>query len=545
MRRLSAVCVLVLAIVAGAGMGMVMAEDTGHQQGDLVHACAAEPPGNFSAPATGNETIGWVDGYWYDQPLNLTIGDGLNETELDRLSARTAARIEALRCLSFESLPDVEIVDRETFTNETERQFAAVSESDRQFDDAQFSTMLMIGENATDVRQESQSRGVGGYYDYIDERIVVIAEDPDHLVIDEPILAHELGHALQDQHFQLERYNRSTKDLNRGKLGLIEGDVHRIEHTYVEHCDEGRWNEPCVTQLPGLNTGTFEPPNWGLWVMQYQPYSDGPAFVEHVYGQSGWDGVNALYDRPPRSAAETINPGTEVTVDPENLTVTHPVNTSWELIETNRSVDHNVIGPAGIVGMLIDPVLETHPRPITGAPISAEAFIQGDPDNPYRYDQPVVDGWEGDRLYVYENDSETATVWKTAWNDEYNQSQFRNAYIWLAEHRGGDRVAGKPFTWSFEDHPEFDGAVTIYPDGDRLWVVSGPSVSSLDNVTPHMQPLTTNELASELSFEGLTGDQNNTVRLEDDELSGFGPLLAVLGIIGAAAVGRVIRHQVE
>lgn len=543
MRRLSAVCVLLLAVIAGAGMGLAMAEDPGQQEVGVVHACAADSPENFTAPVTGNETIGWVDGYWYDQPINLTIDDGLNETELDRLSARTAARIEALRCLSFDRVPDVEIVDRETFANETERQFAAVSENDRRFDDAQFGTMLLIGENATEVRQESLSGGVGGYYDYVEERIVVIAEDPDHLVIDEPILAHELGHALQDQHFDLERYNRSTKDLDRGKLGLIEGDVHRIEHTYLEHCDAGTWTEPCVSQLPSTNPSASDPPSWGLWVMQYQPYSDGPAFVEHVYEQSGWEGVNALYDDPPRSAAETIQPDADPSIDPETLTVDHPTNASWELLETNRSVDHNVIGPAGIVGMLIDPVLEVHPRPITGAPISADAFITNDPTDPYEYHQPVVEGWEGDRLYVYDDGSATATVWKTTWNDQYNQSQFRNAYIWLAEHRGGERVPGKPFTWTFDNHSEFDGAVTIYPDEDRLWIISGPTVASLDNVTPHVQPLTTTELASELSLEGIAGDQNETIRLNDDELPGFGPVMAIIAVVMAALAARGRRRR--
>ena len=60
----------------------------------------------------GGDTIGWENGYWYDDPVNVTTSDGLNETELSAVTARTMARVERIRDREFQSTVPVEVISR-------------------------------------------------------------------------------------------------------------------------------------------------------------------------------------------------------------------------------------------------------------------------------------------------------------------------------------------------------------------------------------------------------------------------------------------------
>ena len=86
-RTIALVAVLALALVAAAVPAATSAS-TGavaddHSQPEFIQDCAAEPPDDFDAPADGNGVIGFVDGYWYNQPLEIDVEGGLTEDELD------------------------------------------------------------------------------------------------------------------------------------------------------------------------------------------------------------------------------------------------------------------------------------------------------------------------------------------------------------------------------------------------------------------------------------------------------------------------------
>src|SRR3546814_898086 len=75
--------------------------------------------------------------------------------------------------------------------------------------------------------------GTLAFYDPSDERIQVRGTEV--TVGLQVTLVHELTHALQDQHFDLERLYDDENDNNASTafLGLIEGDAMRIEDAYV------------------------------------------------------------------------------------------------------------------------------------------------------------------------------------------------------------------------------------------------------------------------------------------------------------------------
>ncbi len=438
-----------------------------------IHECAPTPPEDFEPPDDGIETIGWVDGYWYNEPLDIESDSNLSEAELEAVTARTAARVEAMRCLTFEETPPVEIITRAEFETETESQFGAVTDDERLFENAKLETVLLVGseEDAFEVRQAVQGASVAGYYDFEREEIVIVADD--ELSIDEPILAHELGHALQDQAFDLGQYERNTTDRNAGKLGVIEGDIHRLEHRYLEACQNDEWGEDCVTDTA---SGSL-PPNRGLFVLEFQPYSDGPAFVDSVYADGGWEAVDGLYTDLPQSALSTIQPETYEAVDLESPTVEDQSTDAFERLTADGEYD--VIGPAGLAATLAATAYNGDDGVIARQAVENPA----DADSPYNYDHPETEGWRGDRLYAYhDGENRTGTVWQLAWEDAAAAENFAVAYRELIAYHGGEEVEAYDGVYHFDDGSEFEKVLTIAQDEDQLLIVTAPTVEELPDV---------------------------------------------------------------
>jgi len=62
-----------------------------------------------------------------------------------------------------------------------------------------------------------------GYYSPSRGEIVVVSESETPRLDGEGTLAHELVHALQDQHFDLAADPVRTRDAHQGRNGLVEG----------------------------------------------------------------------------------------------------------------------------------------------------------------------------------------------------------------------------------------------------------------------------------------------------------------------------------
>ncbi|HKL30417.1 MAG TPA: hypothetical protein VJ898_14260, partial [Natrialbaceae archaeon] len=61
----------------------------------ISNASSAAPPD------PDEDVIGWENGYWYDESIDVDQSDGLSDAELDRFVARTMARVERIRGLEF------------------------------------------------------------------------------------------------------------------------------------------------------------------------------------------------------------------------------------------------------------------------------------------------------------------------------------------------------------------------------------------------------------------------------------------------------------
>jgi hypothetical protein len=148
---------------------------------------------------------------------------------------------------------------------------------------------------------------VAGYYDPRRDRLALVRGAG----VDDITLAHELTHALEDQHFDLERLGDGPgDDAATAEQALVEGTATVVMQRYAT-----RWpsDAPLGDALAGMTQfteGTPLPP-YVLRSLVF-PYLQGERFVEVLREASGgdWRLVDvALGSRPPVATAEILDAG--------------------------------------------------------------------------------------------------------------------------------------------------------------------------------------------------------------------------------------------
>jgi len=135
-------------------------------------------------------------------------------------------------------------------------------------------------------------------------------------VVTSVILAHELTHALQDQHFHLLKLRRSAFDYDAAEVlrGLIEGDANYIQYRYVQglsRSDQGTYAASFRSgrrALPDAVAGLRGLPSLRQTYFDAS-YALGEQMVALVRSAEGGSGaVNVLFRYPPQSTSSYLNP---------------------------------------------------------------------------------------------------------------------------------------------------------------------------------------------------------------------------------------------
>ncbi|UPV76057.1 Hvo_1808 family surface protein [Halorussus limi] len=443
-----------------------------------------------------SDVLGWEAGLWYNETVDVTPDDGLNETELNKTVARSMARVERIRQLEFDQQVPVEIMTREEFRS---NQSNGATPADRRvFDNAKYESLFMINESADSIAVQNRNSGssVGGYYSPSKDSIVVIADSgsTDAPKLPELTLAHELTHALQDQQFGLGGLNQSTRELHNAKDGLIEGSANYVQHRYSQRC-KSTWNGTCLTPSSSSGSGGGIA-NMGAYLIKFQPYSDGPAFVRGVKKKGGWEAVNDLYNNTPESTEQIIHPEKYGTDSPAEFSIENRTSGGWERVTLENRPSYGSVGEAGIFSMFMYPFYDSNQQTQI---IPARDFFNRKKGSsqlravdPLNYNSTYSAGWDGDKLAVFTNDrakaNETGYVWKSVWDSEQDASEFLTGYRKVLKYNGAKKVDGRANTWRIPDGNGFSDAFYVKRTGDTVVVVNAPSVSELSNVRKGAAP---------------------------------------------------------
>jgi len=424
-----------------------------------------------------DDQLGYVDGYWYNDSLDIDTSDGLSEEELDAVTKRAMARIEHERGLNFKRTVPVEVISREEF-----QQDGVANRSYSTFDEQLWRSTFVVGDDSS-VGEEFEAlygASVQGYYTTADDgRIVLVADDPDAVEVDRGTLVHELTHALQDQHFGISR-ETTTRDERLGWLGLLEGEANYMMDIYEERC-EAEWE--CIDPATSSGGGGQQSFNEGLFLTIFHPYSDGPQFVHELREREGWEGVNAAYEEYPTSTAQVIDPDRYPDDPGEDVEIDDRSDGSWERLgdEEPRS---ETIGEAGLFAAL------WYNGVIDRQHIAAASGEYAR----YNYAHPITNGWNGDSLVVYEDGDEYGHVFQSEWSITDDAEQFAAAYEELLTANAAESVDER--TYRVDDDEPFAGAYRVVQDGTTVTVVHAPTVEELEAVHAVEAPVSASVSAS-------------------------------------------------
>ncbi|MGM0372168.1 MAG: Hvo_1808 family surface protein [Halobacteriota archaeon] len=484
-RRLGALALAVLLVTAGCvGAPTPQGFEPG---GEDPTATGLDPtPTSNPPPDPETDRLGWEDGYWHNETLDVDPSDGLNRSELDAVVARGMARVEAIRGLEFEEPVPVEIIDRATFRNRSLSD-SNHSTAQRLHQNVKFEATFFLGEDESAIQQRSANTAssVMGYYAPGNHSITIVSDGGPPLQMNEVTLAQELFHAVQESTFEVSKLSGDTEERHNAKLGIIEGDGNYVDYLY-----EKRYSEDLIMPDGRSGGGGGSSTHLGMLALRLQPYSDGPVFVESIRQQSGWAGVNAVYDRPPESTEQTIHPERYPDNKPQHVIVRDRSGPDWSVPDQGEgAIDYAQFGEGGLYVMLWYPshVETTEQNEVTDVVIPYRHFFRTEDSlDMYNYSHPATTGWAGERLVPYvQNDSaatnETGYVWKIAWESRTDAREFQAAYEELLDYHGAGAVEGRSDTYRI-DEGKFADAFRVTRSGSTVTIVNAPTVEELDAV---------------------------------------------------------------
>jgi hypothetical protein len=294
-----------------------------------------------------------------------------------------------------------------------------LQESQQELDDfGRLYEVMGITEPGTDLYElflDLYSSSVLGFFDPELNELYVVDNDSSELSPQDHLTyTHEFVHALQQQHFDIGGVLNSDEvqdnsDRAAAFRALVEGDATLLETIYM--FQNMTAEEQANAQDLGVDLSSFfAAPNMVQRTFLF-PYLEGAQFVLEVFVDSGWKGVNALYERAPVSTEQIMHP-TKYHAGEEPVDVLLPVfedvlGQGW------AELQRDTFGEFSLAAYLEDRV------PPDQASIAAA-------------------GWGGDRfaLYVGPGD-ENLLVHRLAWDSVGDAAEFFGTFAGFSRARFG------------------------------------------------------------------------------------------------------------
>lgn len=511
-------CLVLLVVFSGVFPGVGVATDG--TTNSTVRAQASAPPDPSS------DVVGWERGVWYNESIDVDQSDGLSDAELKRYVSRAMARVEYLRNREFKQEVPVSVITRSEYQKQSSNQSQS-NASYEAWNNQVWEALFVTGEEKNVQSELGSTLGssVAGFYSPKDDEIKIVTDSPDQPVIDNATLHHELTHALQDQYYDLSTatYRGASQDGDLAVDGVVEGEANYIEYLYTDRCDSGEWQ--CV-ETPKSDSGGSGGSNLnlGIYLTIYQPYSDGPVYVDNLKQQGGWAAVDERFESPPVSTEQTIH---DVDEKPVKIDYRDQSSDGWSMFEQGQN-GSDTVGEASMFAMFWYQD-QTHGNDVKGFNYKKIGSTSGQYDR-LNYDAKPTAGWGNDRVFPYKrgsgNDTEYGYVWVTEWDSEKDATQFRETYTSMLNVHDARRNGS---VYVVEDG-EFADAFRVTQNGSRVVIVNGPDESSLADIRPQMESGTGGGALPGSSWSSLPG-------------FGVPTALGAVALAGLLAVGLTRRRR--
>jgi hypothetical protein len=269
-----------------------------------------------------------------------------------------------------------------------------------------------------------------------------------------PVMAHELTHALQDQHFNLRRFEKWPKGDSDAELAahaLIEGDATLAMKLYMAR-------NPLVAFafIRSFGSGAmaskqFEKAPRSLRESLIFPYEEGMEWATVVYKRDGWKGVSHAFADLPQSSEQILHPekyfAHEAPVKIILPELRGQLGSQWKRIDSDVNGEWSYF-------LILD------------------QFLNAEADS-----KRAAAGWGGDRYAVYESSAsgEVLIAQDSVWDTENDAREFFEAYVKRTKLRYGKSDA-KELAAKSEEKRQWttsEGAVALEIRGKRLLILEG------------------------------------------------------------------------
>lgn len=230
---------------------------------------------------------------------------------------------------------------------------------------------------------------IGAFYDQHAHELFTFRGRPLSNAQNRVVLAHELTHALQDQHFNLLRLPLEAKgndDRALAASALVEGDATLAMNQYMLGDLTAATLKDTLAGAVSTDVRELAAAPKFLRESLLFPYLKGLGYCEALYAGGGWAALDAAYARPPASTAQILHPGQRG----------EPIPVAFEetTVGGQKPLADNVLGEFG-ARQLLSVGLHDDARATDAAA-----------------------GWRGDRYLVYGDARASSWVWKVACADE-------------------------------------------------------------------------------------------------------------------------------
>jgi len=278
------------------------------------------------------------------------------------------------------------------------------------------------------------------------------------------VMAHELTHALQDQHFQIEAWVKAARpndDAELARESVLEGSAMAAMIDYLLK-GTGHSVEDLPAIDPSLFTGDMskspklqEAPQFLKDSMIF-PYFGGLTFSTAILKPSGWNGLSAVFAKPPVSTQQIMHPDvyksgrvpTEVTIP----SFQKLVGADW------TKIDENVMGEFGWMEILKQFLGEKTAKPLAAA-------------------------WDGDRYALYEQKQTKRLILiaRLHLDSDEHTAKFFGLYSGALEKKYGARQNESRLP-NFLSFDTTDGGVFLRCEGTDCISVEGANRAVFDGI---------------------------------------------------------------
>ncbi len=222
---------------------------------------------------------------------------------------------------------------------------------------------------------------IAGFYDPWERELYIAGWQQNSGGMADGIMAHEIDHALQDQHFDLRDFMKAQKnngDATSARQALVEGDGMALMVEYMMP-SVSPWSDPRVVDMMTENVSASSgSPAMAKAPMILRealvfPYTGGLRFVAYFRQHQPWSRIDQIYKKPPLATEQILHPAKYETYERPDQIAARPIKS----LPGYLPAYDNVTGELGL-----QLLLRQHGIRQETAELAAE-------------------GWGGDRLVVY------------------------------------------------------------------------------------------------------------------------------------------------